>query len=68
MARTQAMAYGVARSVLRDRASAEDATQRAYLRALRRLADLEDAQAFPAWLRRIVITESLNERRSRRVT
>lgn len=68
VARTQAMAYGVARSVLRDRASAEDATQRAYLRALRRLADLEDAQAFPAWLRRIVITESLNERRSRRVT
>ena len=65
---TQAMAYSVAWSVLRDRAGAEDATQLAYVRAYRRLADLQDADAFAGWLRRIVVTMALNERRSRRST
>jgi len=65
---TQAMSLAVAVNVLRDSGSAEDAVQEAYLRAYRRLEDLEDPAAFPGWLRRIVITAALNLRRARRAT
>ena len=65
---TQLMAYAVALRVLRDPAQAEDAIQEAYLRAFRRLRDLEEPAAFIPWLRRIVITVALNLRRQRRVT
>ena len=65
---TQAMAYAVAKGVLRDPAMAEDAAQEAYLRAFRRLGDLEQRASFAGWLRRIVITIALNMRRARRIT
>ena len=65
---TQAMVYGVARSVLRDSASAQDATQQTYLRAFRRLGDLHDPEAVAGWLRRIAVTVALNVRRSHRAT
>ena len=65
---TQKMAYAVAVAVVRDPGLAEDATQEAYLRAFRRLRELEEPCAFAGWLRRIVITVSLNMRRARRVT
>jgi RNA polymerase sigma-70 factor (ECF subfamily) len=65
---TQATAYAVARGILHNPSTAEDAMQQAYLRAFRRLSDLEDPAAFPSWLRRIVVTVALNLRRSRRVT
>lgn len=65
---TQAMAYGAARGVLRDAALAEDAAQEAYLRAFRRLRDLDEPAAFPGWFRRIVISVALNMRRARRRT
>jgi len=65
---TQAMVYAVARGVLRDPEMAQDATQEAYLRAFRCLADLQEPAAFISWLRRIVITVSANIRRARRVT
>ena len=65
---TQTMAYGIAVGVLRDRTVAQDAVQHAYLRAFRRLADLQEPAAFPGWLRRIVITVALNMRRARRHT
>jgi RNA polymerase sigma factor (sigma-70 family) len=65
---TQLMAYAVALRVLRDHAQAEDAIQEAYLRAFRRLRDLEEPAAFIPWLRRIVITVALNLRRQRRVS
>ncbi len=65
---TQAMAYGVARGVLRDAALAEDAAQEAFLRAFRRLRDLDDPASFAGWLRRIVISVALNMRRARRRT
>ena len=65
---TQTMAYGVAVGVLRDATVAEDAVQQAYLRAFRRLPDLQEPAAFPGWLRRIVITVALNMRRARRHT
>ena len=65
---TQLMAYAVALRVLRDPAQSEDAIQEAYLRAFRRLRDLDEPAAFIPWLRRIVITVALNIRRQRRVT
>src|SRR5271156_4060147 len=65
---TQAMSMAVALDVLREPAGAEDAVQEAYLRAYRSLQDLEDAAAFPGWLRRVVITVALNLRRAHRVT
>jgi RNA polymerase sigma-70 factor (ECF subfamily) len=65
---TQAMVYGVALGVARDSSMAEDAVQEAYLRAFRRLGDLEEPAAFLGWLRRIVITVALNVRRARRLT
>jgi RNA polymerase sigma-70 factor, ECF subfamily len=65
---TQTMAYAVALSVLKDSSAAQDAVQQAYLRAFRRLGDLQDPATFAGWLRRIVITSALNMRRSRRWT
>jgi RNA polymerase sigma factor (sigma-70 family) len=65
---TQAMVYGVAMSVLRDPAAAQDASQHAFLRAFRRLDDLQEPAAFTGWLRRIAITTALNARRTRRRT
>src|SRR5436190_12374504 len=68
VAATQRMAYGVAKAVVREPALAEDATQDAYLRAFRRLRELDQPGAFIPWLRRIVIGVAVNLRRSRRVT
>jgi RNA polymerase sigma factor (sigma-70 family) len=65
---TQVMAYAVALGVLRDPELARDATQEAYLRAFRRLTDLEEPAAFVSWLRRIVITVASNLRQARRTT
>ena len=65
---TQVMVHAVAGSVLHDTALAEDAAQEAYLRAFRRMRELDEPAAFPAWLRRIVITVALNMRRARRET
>jgi RNA polymerase sigma-70 factor (ECF subfamily) len=65
---TQTMAYAVAVSVLKDSAAAQDAVQQAYLRAFRRLGDLQDPATFAGWLRRVVITSALNMRRAHRRT
>ena len=65
---TQTMAYAVALSVLKEPSAAQDAVQQAYLRAFRRLGDLQDPATFAGWLRRIVITSALNMRRARRWT
>jgi RNA polymerase sigma factor (sigma-70 family) len=65
---TQTMAYAVALGVLRDTGLAEDAAQETYLRAFRRLRELDEPAAFVSWLRRIVITVALNMRRARRRT
>lgn len=65
---TQGMIYAVALGILRDRDLAQDAAQEAYLRAFRRLADLEESTAFLTWLRRIVITVASNMRQGRRAT
>jgi RNA polymerase sigma-70 factor (ECF subfamily) len=65
---TQTMAYAVAVSVLKDSTAAQDATQQAYLRAFKRLDDLQEPATFAGWLRRIVITVALNMRRAERRT
>ena len=65
---TQTMAYAVAIDVVREPALAQDATQEAYLRAFRRLGELQEPAAFVSWFRRIVITVALNMRRTRRFT
>ncbi len=65
---TQRMVQGVALSVLRDSTTAQDAAQQAYLRAFRRLGDLQEPASFAGWLRRIVITVAFNMRRARRLT
>jgi RNA polymerase sigma factor (sigma-70 family) len=65
---TQRMAHAVAFSVLRDVSLAQDATQEAYLRAFRRIRELQEPDAFITWLRRIVITVAINMRRTRRHT
>ena len=65
---TQTMAYAVAIGVVREPALAQDATQEAYLRAFRRLGELQEPAAFVSWFRRIVITVALNMRRTRRFT
>ena len=46
---TQRMTYGVAVGVVRDPALAQDAAQEAYLRAYRRLGELQDPAAFVSW-------------------
>ena len=65
---TEIMTYALALSVLRDPDMAQDATQETYLRAFRRLGDLEEPAAFISWLRRIAITVASNMRQSRRTT
>jgi RNA polymerase sigma-70 factor (ECF subfamily) len=65
---TQTMAYGAALGVLHDSTLAQDAVQQAYLRAFRRLSDLQEPAAFAGWLRRIVITVALNMKRASRRT
>jgi RNA polymerase sigma-70 factor, ECF subfamily len=65
---TQTMAFAIAVNVLRDRSLAQDAVQEAYIIAFRRFGDLGEPAAFLSWLRRIVITVSINARRARRHT
>lgn len=53
--RFQDMAYGCAYAVLGDFHLAEDVAQETFVEAYCSLGDLRDAEAFPAWLRRIVL-------------
>lgn len=65
---TERMVFAVAIRVLRDEALAEDAAQETYLRAFRRIGDLDEAGAFLTWLRRVAVTVAMNMRRARRTT
>ena len=65
---TERMVFAVAFRVLRDEALAEDAAQETYLRAFRRIGDLQEDAAFLTWLRRIAVTIAINMRRARRTT
>ncbi len=64
----QGWLFAVVRGIVHDEQAAEDAVQETFLKAFRQLSTLQDAQAFPSWLRRIGVTTALNQVRSRRLT
>lgn len=53
----QKMAYKQAYQTLNDRGMAEDAVQEAFLAAYLQIQNLREPEAFPMWLRRIVMTQ-----------
>lgn len=67
VARLQDMAFGCAYSVLNDFHLAEDAAQQAFMAAWQKLAQLREPDAFPGWLRRIVLTECNRMTRRKRL-
>lgn len=54
--RFQNLAFGCAYAVLGDFQLAEDVAQEVFLDAYRKLGQLREPEAFPGWLRRIVLT------------
>ncbi|MDE2775737.1 MAG: sigma-70 family RNA polymerase sigma factor [Chloroflexota bacterium] len=54
----EGMVYSVAFSRLSDSQLAEDAAQEAFLTAYKRITQLNDVGAFPAWLKRIALTHT----------
>ena len=57
--------FGVAWTVLHDRAAAEEVAQDAFLGAYRKMSGLRDPQKFKAWVCRIAYRKALNLRRRR---
>ncbi|TMV43897.1 sigma-70 family RNA polymerase sigma factor [Paenibacillus mesophilus] len=55
--RMQDMAFGIAYGVLGDVHLAEDAAQEAFMTAWSEFSSLREADAFPLWLKRIVLTQ-----------
>lgn len=55
--RFQDMAYGYAYSIVGSPQLAEEMAQEAFITAWRKLDQLQNPQAFPAWLRRIIFTQ-----------
>jgi RNA polymerase sigma factor (sigma-70 family) len=53
----QDLAYGYAYAVLGEFELAEDAAQETFLAAWRSLDQLREPEAFPGWLKRIVLTQ-----------
>ena len=64
LADSSALAYRVARGVLRNDADAEDVAQESLLRAFRKFARLRDPNRFRAWLVRISFRLALDRLRS----
>lgn len=58
MTRYHPMAYQRAYASLGDRYLAEEAVQEAFIKAYTQLGQLKEPEAFPVWLRRIVMTQS----------
>lgn len=54
----QGMVYSLAYGKLSDAQLAEDVAQEALLAAYKQISQLQDVAAFPAWLRRIVLTQT----------
>lgn len=60
-------AFSIAWRILEHRQDAEDAVQDSFIRALERLATLDNERGFAPWFNRIVVNRSLNLRRARSV-
>lgn len=60
-------AFSIAYRILEHREDAEDVVQDAFVRALERLDSLHRGRPFAPWFHRIVVNQSLNHRRKRRV-
>ncbi|HZB47385.1 MAG TPA: GNAT family N-acetyltransferase [Pyrinomonadaceae bacterium] len=67
VARFQDMAFGCAYAVLGDFYLAEDAAQEAFIVAWQSLRQLRTPEAFPGWLRRIVLTRCNRLTRGKRL-
>lgn len=65
--RFQDLAFACAYSVLGDFGHAEDAAQEAFLTAWRHLDQLRTPEAFPGWLKRIVLTHCHRQTRSKQI-
>ena len=52
------MVYAIAYTRVSDSQLAEDIVQEAFITAWMRIAQLKDAGAFPAWMRRITLTQA----------
>lgn len=65
MPQFQKMAFYVAYHTLQDVHLAEDVVQEAFLTAYLRIAQLREPEAFPAWLKRIVLTHCDRQIRSK---
>lgn len=63
----QDMVFGYAYGVLGDFYLAEDAAQEAFITAWQRLGQLRQPEAFPGWLRRIVLTQCSRITRGKRL-
>ena len=58
--------YGIARRILRDGNSAEDAVQEALIRSWRDMRSLRDPDRFDAWLHRLLVHACHDQSRSSR--
>ena len=65
--RFQDMAVGCAYAILGDFGHAEDAAQEAFIRAFMCIEQLRDANAFPGWLRTIVVRQCGRHTRRKRI-
>jgi RNA polymerase sigma-70 factor (ECF subfamily) len=65
VARHERRVYGVCLRVLGNREDAEDATQEAFVAALRRAASFRQAAAFSTWLYRIAVNAATDQARRR---
>lgn len=63
----QDMAFACAYAVLADFHSAEDAAQEAFITAWRKLPQLREPEAFPGWLKRIVLSRCNRLTRGKRI-
>lgn len=65
--RYQDMAFGFAYAVLGDFVRAEDAAQEVFVTAWSHLDQLRTPEAFPGWLKRIVLTQCSRMTRGKRL-
>jgi RNA polymerase sigma factor (sigma-70 family) len=63
----QDMAYACSYAMLGDFSLAEDAAQEAFISAWQKLSQLRQPEAFPGWLRRVVLTECNRLTRGKRL-